>query len=194
MAHLLGRIFPTDHEQGKTLIKKIPDKTGLLTQIKNIEFIDPWRDQDDGNGIAGRSRRTVLNESHQLIAEDNETRCGCDIDADFEFPVIDHLHQTITTLHIFKPVIITLPEALSPAFQKFLNCRRIGPEIIGGGHGVDDLTGPEKGSLFIFFFQTRHHLDRIPQPAAVCGIPFPGKLGITPDVLKNIVFFFEYLI
>ena len=84
-------IDPADDEQGVTLIHQPFDHAVLFLEIKDIELVDPRREQHQRRLVHGFSGGRVLDQFHHLVAEHNLARRGSNVDAQFERLVIRQL-------------------------------------------------------------------------------------------------------
>ena len=138
----LGRIDPGKTENRKALRDQIADKGILFPQIQNVKFVDPGRNNQQGNLPHRRSRGRILDQLHQIVLMHDLARCCGDVLADFEGLVIAHLNlgHAVAAFQIGQKVFQPFDQIFALSFGCCAQDFGIGqPEIIGRG-GVQKQT------------------------------------------------------
>ena len=120
MRQLCVWIDPTDDEYCVALIDGPLDEGILRPQVKNVELVDPRRHDDQRHRRYLIRGRFVLDQFHQVVAEDHLSRRGRHIDADFEGILVDHLdaQAAVAFFQVFEKILQAVEKIFATGFRR----------------------------------------------------------------------------
>ena len=139
------RIDPGDHEDRVALFDR-PFYEGVLgAQVEDVKLVDPGRHDQQGPFENLFGRRIVLDQFHQVVAEDDPAGGDGDILADLEGIFVGHGNAQLAfaPLQITEQVLEALHQVLALGFEGRAQDFRVGDGEICGRQGIDELLGVE---------------------------------------------------
>ena len=142
------RIDPGADEDGEALAGQPADHRVLGLQVQDVEFVDPWREDQQRNSALFVGGGVELDQFEQLVTPDDLAGRGGDVLADDEFAVVGlaDLQLAGAALHVGGEILHPLHQRFAVAVGQGLEGDRVGGEEVGRGEGVGQQFGEELGT------------------------------------------------
>ena len=191
---LSGRILPGDDENGMPLLDQVPNHGVVGRQIKDVVLHDPGGHDQDRFGVNLRRRGLVLDQLHQVIAENNLARCDRHVAPHYElFRFAVQRLAGDDFLHVGHEVIPAAHQILAAFFHGGPENFRVGQWGVRWREHVQNLPGHKRNNRFVLLVDT---------PVAGSGVvppllsqqkglinevvrPLPPALVIKPVILRQ---------
>ena len=137
------RVDPRHDEQRVALINQPFDEAVLGLEVKNVELVDPRREDQQRGFVNLIGAGRVLDQLEHAVAEHHFARGGGDVTAKLKGAVVRQLdHQfTIVRFQIRDQVLQTFDKALALGLYRAFKHIRVGGQKIRRRHHRDDLLG-----------------------------------------------------
>jgi hypothetical protein len=140
-----GRVAPTHQEDGEPLPHQVLDHAPAGADVHDVVFVDPRRDDDDGDAVDLLGLRRVLDQLDQLVAVDHLAGGERQVDADLELLLARDLH--LPALEVVQQVVQPAAQILAAGVEHFAQHLRVGKREIRRAEHVRELADVEIDAL-----------------------------------------------
>jgi hypothetical protein len=110
-------------------------------EIHDVVLVDPRRARQQRDGAHPLGLRRVLDQLHEVVAEDYPSRGCCEVPAQLERCRVDLARASAVVRQIVEEIAGAGEQAGAAGLECLLNCGRVGGQEIRRGKGVEAEAG-----------------------------------------------------